>query len=120
MEYNLALVKRRIESIKENYVAVYCDTEEKANEFEFLIKGMRRVTIVPYPCNNKAVVVPRFEKILNWYEFNVLAENLYTIITFDDLINGSYYENETKFLSAHKRGSVISMSDIPGITDLYY
>ena len=121
MEYNLALVKRRIESIKEKYVAVYCDTEEKANEFEFLIKGMRRVmTIVPYPYKNKAVIVPRFEKILNWYEFRVLSENLYTIITFDDLISGSYYENETKFLSAQKRCSVISMSDIPGITDLYY
>ena len=121
MEYNLELVKRRIESIKEKHVAVYCDTEEKANELEFIIKGVRRVmAIVPYPCNNKAVVIPRFGKYLDWYEFRVLSENLYTIITFDDLISGSYYEKGTKFLSAQKRGSVISMSDIPGITDLYY
>ena len=41
MEYSLALVKRRIESIKEKYVAVYCDTEEKANEFEFLVNLSR-------------------------------------------------------------------------------
>lgn len=121
MEYNLALVKRRIENIKEKHVAVYCDTEEKANEFEFLINGVRRVmAIVPYPCNNKAVVIPRFGKYLDWYEFRVLSENLYTIITFDDLINGSYYEKGNRVLFAQNRGAVISMSDVPGITDIYY
>ena len=120
MEYNLELVKRRIESIRKKYVAVYCDTEEKANELEFIIKDVSRDRFVPFPYMNNAAIIPRFGKYLDWYEFRVLAENLFTIITFDDLISGSYYENETKFLSARKRGSVISMSDIPGITDLYY
>ena len=120
MQYNLESVKSRIESIRKKYVAVYCDTEEKANELEFIINGVYIVNNCSIYLQNKAAIIPRFSRIMDWYELRVLAENLYTIITFDDLISGSYYENETKFLSARKRGSVISMSDVQGITDLYY